>query len=71
MDSKLYKLGFIDKDVMMKRERQYPLSNQIICNNCKTDKAKTDCNQYTLYPAIHRKWDYGPYNCPPYIRYIF
>lgn len=71
MDSKLYKLGYIDKEVMLKREKQYPLSSQIICNNCKSDKEKINCNQYTLYPAIQRKWDYGPYKCKPYIRYIF
>ncbi len=71
MDSKLYKLGFLDNDTMMRRDIQYPLSNQIISNNCKSDKAKTTCNQYTLYPAIHRKWDYGPYTCPPNVRYIF
>ena len=71
MDSKLYKLGFLDNDTMMRRDIQYPLSNQIVSNICKSDKAKTTCNQYTLYPAIHRKWDYGTYTCHPNVRYIF
>ncbi len=71
MDSKLYKLGFIDKETMLKRDLQYPLRNQIVCNNCNTEKAKTTCNEFTLYPAIHRKLEYGSYECPPKIRYIF
>ncbi len=71
MDSKLYKLGFIDQDIMMRRDLQYPLYNQLVSNNCKSDNGKKTCNNYTLYPAIHRKWDYGSYTCPPSIRYIF
>ena len=71
MDSKLYKLGFIDKQVIERRELQFPLENQLVCNNCKVERAKTVCNQYTLYPAIHRKVDYGEYKCPPFTRYIF
>ena len=69
--SKLYKLGYLDHDTMLRRELQYPLRNQLVLNNCGSDKSNTTCNQYTLYPAIHRKWDYGPYTCPPNIRYIF
>ena len=70
MDSKLYKLGFIDKDMLKNRELQ-KLPNHIVSSNCKSEKGNTTCNQYTLYPAIHRRWDYGPYKCQPNIRYIF
>lgn len=70
MDSKLYKLGFLDQEVMTRRELQF-LQNQLICNNCKPERAKTVCNKYILYPAIHREIDYGQYNCKPNIRYIF
>ena len=71
MDSKLYKLGFLDKEIITRRELQFPLENQIVCNNCKTERAKTVCNKYTLYPAISRHVDYGEYKCPTTIRYIF
>lgn len=70
MDSKLYKLGFIDKEMLMRRDQQ-ALPNHLISSNCSSEKGKSTCNQYTLYPAIHRKWEYGSYTCKPNIRYIF
>ena len=70
MSSKFYKLGYLDHEMMLRRDLQYPLTSQVVLNNCCSEKAKTTCNKYTLYPAIHRKWDYGPYTCPTNIRLI-